>query len=226
MDAPRNILLLGAPASGKGTLAHELHLKFKIPHIATGTILRSEMRQGTPFGRRVAAHVKSGRLLPPELFRDFYDVIKQQLLEAKHGFILDGLPRTLQQAQDLDRILRDIGKQISCVLVLDVEYGVLVDRVAGRLTCSNDECGVSYHSTSRPPKVPMVCDNCHAKLFRRADDTKELLEVRLDKYQETLSQITNYYRNSDQGLVRWLPQAGNDLSSLVKRVEATLSSKL
>ncbi|AKB37989.1 Adenylate kinase [Methanosarcina siciliae C2J] len=185
-----NIILFGPPGAGKGTQAKKLVDFYGIPQISTGDILRANVREGTELGLAAKAYMDKGELVPD---RVLIGIIKNRLNEAdcEKGFILDGYPRTVPQADALETILDEIEKPIDIVLNLEVPDEVLVGRISGRLMC---KCGASYHIISNPPKKDNICDICGGEVFQRADDTAEAVQNRLDVYKKQTQPLTNYYK--------------------------------
>ncbi|AKB33610.1 Adenylate kinase [Methanosarcina siciliae HI350] len=185
-----NIILFGPPGAGKGTQAKKLVDFYGIPQISTGDILRANVREGTELGLAAKAYMDKGELVPD---RVLIGIIKNRLNEAdcEQGFILDGYPRTVPQADALETILDEIEKPIDIVLNLEVPDEVLVGRISGRLMC---KCGASYHIISNPPKKDNICDICGGEVFQRADDTAEAVQNRLNVYKKQTQPLTNYYK--------------------------------
>lgn len=180
-----NLILMGAPGAGKGTQSAKIAEKFQIPAISTGDILRQAMRDGTTLGCQAKAYIDAGKLVPDSLV---IDMIREHLASEKcrNGFILDGFPRSLPQAEALDAM----GVRIDAVLSIDVPDAVIIDRMSGRRVCA---CGASYHVRFNPPAVADICDKCGAALFTRADDNAETVKSRLQTYHETTEPIAAYY---------------------------------
>jgi adenylate kinase len=202
-----NLLFFGPPGVGKGTQAQRLSAVFRIPHISTGDILRAAIKAGTPLGLRAKEFIDKGHLVPDELI---LDVIAVRLAEpdTARGFLLDGFPRTVPQAEALGRILVGAGKQLSAVLVLDAPVEELVDRISKRRTC--EKCGASYHLVAKPSKVEGVCDKCKGPLVQRSDDSEAIIRHRLVEYVAKTKPVLDYFK-SDPGLwpLRFLDAAGN-----------------
>jgi len=196
-----NIVLLGAPGSGKGTLAAQLKKHYDIPHVSSGDIIRAEIKAGSSLGKAVADSTAKGILLTdtPEFMGKLLETIKQRLLQpdCQHGFILDGAPRTLWQVTELDRLLALIGKDIDAVVLLEVTHQNIVERLAGRMVCKI--CSLSYHQATNPPQVTNTCDRCHQLLSRRSDDDEDVVINRLAIYQQTIGDIITTY--SDRKLL-------------------------
>lgn len=189
------IVIFGPPGAGKGTQAKFISEEFNIPHISTGDILRENVREGTALGKKAKTYMDKGALVPDELL---IDLIKERLQkpDTRKGFLLDGYPRTLGQAEALDKILDDINKQLDAVVDVDVGAGELIKRLGGRLTCK--KCQASYNIKTNPPKVPGICDACGGKLYQRADDTEAAIKNRIEVYTKQTAPLINYYKKKGQ----------------------------
>jgi adenylate kinase len=185
------IVIFGPPGAGKGTQAKYISEEFNVPHISTGDILRENVREGTQLGKKAKEYMDKGALVPDELL---IDLIKERLQkpDTRRGFLLDGYPRTLAQAQALDRILDDINKNLDAVVNVDVGANELIRRLGGRLTCR--KCGASYNIKTNPPKVPGVCDACGGELYQRADDTEAAIKNRIEVYKKQTQPLIEYYK--------------------------------
>ena len=184
------LILLGPPGAGKGTQAKMLKEKFQIPQISTGDILRQAVKDNTELGARAKTVMDAGQLVPDNIVMG---LIKERIRQedCKTGFILDGFPRNITQAEKLSETLQDMNLAIDNVIDLEVDEGEVVERLTGRSTCS--ECGAMFHKVSRPPKVDEVCDGCGGKLEQRPDDNKETIEERLRVYSESTSPLKEFY---------------------------------
>lgn len=187
-----NIILFGPPGAGKGTQAKKLVDFYGIPQISTGDILRANVREGTELGLAAKSYMDKGELVPDQVL---IGIIKNRLTEAdcKKGFILDGYPRTLPQANALGVILEEIEKPIDIILNFEVPDEELVERTSGRLMC---KCGASYHKTFNPPKKAGICDICGAEVYQRADDTEEAVKNRLGVYKKQTQPLIDYYKET------------------------------
>ncbi len=185
------IILLGAPGSGKGTQAKKLVEKYHVPQISTGDLLRAAVAAGTPLGQLAKSIMEAGQLVSDDIV---LGMIKERLAEddARAGFILDGFPRTLVQAQALDELLDELGWPLDGAILIDVDYEKIVRRITGRRTCRN--CGQVYNVYTSPPKVEGVCDKCGGPLEQRADDTEETVRKRLQVYGQQTAPLIDYYR--------------------------------
>ena len=189
-----NIVMLGAPGAGKGTQAKRMAEKYGIPHISTGDILRSNISRETELGKKAKGFIDAGALVPDELV---IQLVADRLEEddAKAGFIFDGFPRTIPQAESLDRMLQEKGRKIEYAVNIDVPDAVIVDRMSGRRFCA--ECGASYHTEYLKPKAEGVCDKCSGTLALRKDDEPETVLKRLAVYHEQTEPLIAYYRKNE-----------------------------
>ncbi len=187
-----NIIFLGPPGAGKGTQAKILVEKYGIPQISTGDMLREHVANGTELGTKAKEYMEKGQLVPDEII---LSMVKERLSQpdAQKGFILDGFPRTVAQAEALDKMLDEMGKKIEFVLALIVPDEELVTRLTGRRTCK--KCGMMYHIKFKPPKVEGKCDACGGELYQRPDDNEETVRNRLKVYHEQTAPLIEYYRN-------------------------------
>ena len=184
------IVLLGPPGAGKGTHAKILSERYEIPHISTGDLLRSQIQEGTSLGKRAKSFIDSGKLVPDDLV---VDMVKDRLSkpDAAKGFILDGFPRTVEQAKALDEMLAKCKTPLTLVLEFNTSEKVIIDRLSGRRTCSN--CNVNYHIRNIPPKREGVCDVCGKPLVQRKDDQPETIQKRLKVYREQTAPLIEFY---------------------------------
>lgn len=189
------IVLLGAPGSGKGTQAKQLVEKYGVPQISTGDLLRAAVSEGTPLGLQARAAMEAGQLVSDEIV---LGIIRERLRQpdAGKGFILDGFPRNIPQAEALERMLRQIGQPLEGAILMDVDLDVLVQRLTGRRTCVN--CGAVYNVYTNPPRLDGQCDNCGGHLHHRADDNEETISNRLRVYEQQTAPLIQYYREQDK----------------------------
>ena len=188
----RNVILLGGPGAGKGTQAERIVADFALPHISTGEMLRAAVAKGTEMGREARKHMESGALVPDEVV---IGVVRERLTEpdAGDGFLLDGFPRTVPQAEALDVTLAEAGRAITHVVLVDVPAEELVQRIAGRRSCP--QCGKIYNVTFDPPKAEGVCDLDGAALTQRADDNEETVRNRIGVYEQQTAPLVGYYES-------------------------------
>ena len=192
-----NIILMGPPGAGKGTQAKRIILDYKIPHISTGDMFREAMKAGTPLGKMAATYINKGDLVPDEVT---IGLVKERLAQpdCQKGYLLDGFPRTLPQAEALDLLAKEIGRPVNAVIDFSAARPELVRRITGRRVCS--KCGTPYHIDTMKPKVDGVCDVCGGPLIQRKDDNAEALSVRLDHYEQSTKPLIAFYEKL--GLLR------------------------
>lgn len=210
------IVLLGAPGSGKGTQAKLLVDKFKIPQVSTGDLLRDALTSGTPLGLQAKAAMDAGQLVSDEIV---LGIIRERLRapDARKGFILDGFPRNLSQAQALDQMLLGMGQPMDMAIQINVDYDILLQRMVGRRTCN--ACGALYNTFTSPPKLEGQCDKCGGRLHHRADDNEETISNRLRVYDTQTIPVANHY--GDQGKLRQI-DGFDDVKVVFKRIVAVL----
>ena len=189
----KRVVLLGPPGAGKGTQATGIAEKYNIPHISTGDIFRANVKEGTPLGKKAKEYMDAGLLVPDELVCDLVEdrVTKD---DCSNGFLLDGFPRTIFQAEHFDNFLKANGMEIDSVIDIEVPEEVLMSRMLGRRVCR--KCGKPYHIVNMPPKVEGVCDVCGGEVYQRADDTEETVKNRFKVYDEQTSPLIEYYTNT------------------------------
>ncbi len=187
-------VLLGPPGAGKGTQAVRIVEKYNVPHISTGDIFRENIKNGTELGKKAQEYMNKGELVPDDLV---IEIATTRLLadDCKNGFLLDGFPRTVYQAEKLDAFLEEHGMKLDKVIDIEVEKEELITRLTGRRVCK--ACGASYHVVNIPPKKEGICDNCGGELFQRADDTIETVENRIEVYIEQTMPLVDYYKKAD-----------------------------
>jgi adenylate kinase len=213
----RNWILLGAPGAGKGTQAQRLIEQYRLPQISTGDMLREAKRAGTPLGKKAAEYMDRGALVPDELVIGLMAERLDQA-DAREGFILDGFPRTVPQAEALERVLAERGRKLSRVVAINVPEEVLVPRLTGRRSCP--KCGAPYHVMFKPPKQDGVCDLDGTKLIQRDDDTEVTVRKRLATYRNQTAPLIAYY--GKKGVLREVDGQG-ELQAVAARLEEALS---
>jgi adenylate kinase len=209
---------LGLPGVGKGTQAKKLEAALDIPHIATGDIFREAIKNGTPLGKKAESFIGAGELVPDEVT---IGIVKERLgkSDCENGFILDGFPRTLKQAEALDNILNEQNRELDLAIYLTAEKEILVERLSGRRVC--EDCGATYHIKNNPPKKEGVCDECGGRLIQRSDDTEETVEKRIEVNKEKTAKLVDFYRN--KGILKEVQSTGgieNVHQRLLKLIEA------
>lgn len=189
------IIMLGAPGAGKGTISTRLAEAYGIPQISTGDILRGEVQSGSELGKQAKSHMDSGGLVPDDLIMDCIRV-RLSREDCRKGFILDGFPRTIPQADALGGLLGELGFTLDAVVNLEVPEEVLMRRLTSRRTCSNAACQAIYNIHTKPPKAEGVCDLCGSTLVQRADETEEVIKNRLAVYAKNTFPLIDYYKAS------------------------------
>ncbi|MFA9466497.1 MAG: adenylate kinase [Velocimicrobium sp.] len=186
------IIMLGGPGAGKGTQAKKIAEAYKIPHISTGDIFRANIKSGTELGKAAKEYMDQGLLVPDDLVVDLVvDRISQE--DAKNGYVLDGFPRTIPQAEALDKALRAINETVDYAIDVEVPDQTIIHRMSGRRACIG--CGGTYHVAYNPPKLETICDLCGGELVLRDDDKPETVKKRLDVYHELTQPLIDYYTN-------------------------------
>ncbi|MFJ6770841.1 adenylate kinase [Kitasatospora sp. NPDC091257] len=210
------IVLVGPPGAGKGTQAHLLAKTLSIPHISTGDLFRANIGQGTPLGLEAKGYMDAGRLVPDEVT---IGMAKDRMLQAdaENGFLLDGFPRNLGQAEALDEFLAEKGIKLDGVLDLEVPEDEVVKRIAGRRLCRKNGSHV-FHVAYNPPKEEGVCDECGGELYQRSDDTEAAVRTRLEVYHTETEPIIGYYK--EQGLLVTIPALGKVDEVTTRAIEA------
>ena len=187
------IVMLGAPGAGTGTQAKKISAKYNIPHISTGDIFRANIKEGTELGKKAQGYMDQGLLVPDELVLDLI-VDRLGKDDCKNGYVLDGFPRTIPQAEALEKALGEQGEKIDYALNIDVPDENIINRMSGRRACVG--CGATYHLIYAPTKVEGVCDVCGKELMLRDDDKPETVKKRLDVYHEQTKPLIDYYENA------------------------------
>lgn len=187
-----NIIMLGAPGAGKGTQAKKIAAKYDIPHISTGDIFRANIKNGTELGNKAKTYMDQGLLVPDELVVDLV-VDRVQQDDCKNGYVLDGFPRTIPQAEALDKALAALGDKVDYAIDVNVPDENIVNRMGGRRACVG--CGATYHLVYAPTKTEGICDVCGKELILRDDDKPETVQKRLNVYHEQTQPLIDYYTN-------------------------------
>ncbi len=211
-----NILIMGPAGAGKGTMSERIIKEYDIPHISTGDMLRENVRNETELGKEAKSYMEAGKLVPDEVI---IGMVEQRLLEpdCQKGYLLDGFPRTLVQAEAFSKIAEKIGKPVECVVALEVDFDVLADRITGRRICP--KCGAIFHIRNHAPKVEGICDVCGAELQQRKDDTVEKLRQRMDEYENSTKPVIGFY--DAQGVVERI-DAGKTQAEVFEDVKKAL----
>ncbi len=188
------IIMLGAPGAGKGTQAKKIAAKYQIPHVSTGDIFRANIKNGTELGMKAKGYMDAGGLVPDEIT---IGMLLERIHEADcaNGYVLDGFPRTIPQAESLTEALAGMGEKIDCAINVDVPDENIISRMSGRRACLN--CGATYHIVYNPPKNEGVCDVCGDKLVLRDDDKPETVQKRLNVYHDQTQPLIDYYQKAD-----------------------------
>lgn len=210
------VIMLGPPGAGKGTQATRIAERYGVPHISTGDMFRANLKQGTPLGEEARRYMDAGELVPDELVVRMVDD-RLQWSDAEHGWVLDGFPRTIVQAEALDQVLGATGHPIDVVLRFAVDDDEVVERLSGRRVCRN--CGHIYHVQANPPAEEGTCDECGGELHQRDDDKEEVIRTRLASYAEDTEPLERFY--ADRGLLRDVRATG-DIDDVTARVVDTL----
>jgi len=215
-----NILFMGPPGAGKGTQAERIVEEFNIPHISTGDAFRLAIKQGTPIGLKAKEYIDQGLLVPDEITNG---IVKERLAQddCAQGFLLDGFPRTIQQAQALDVMLQELGRNIDHVVNLSVDRDRLLARLTGRRICKT--CGATYHVLFNPPKTEGICDKDAGELYQRSDDSEEKVGTRLDEYTSKTAPLLTFY--SEKGLLREV-NGEQDINVVTAEIISTLRGSL
>ena len=206
------IIMLGAPGAGKGTQADMIAKKYDVPHISTGDIFRANIKNGTELGKKAKGYMDKGLLVPDSLVVDLViDRIHED--DAKNGYVLDGFPRTIPQAEALDSALSAAGEAVDYAINVDVPDENIVNRMSGRRACV--KCGATYHIKYNAPKVENVCDNCGSELIQREDDKPETVLNRLSVYHKETQPLIDYY--TEKGIVKNI-DGTRDLNDVFKDI--------
>lgn len=210
------IIMLGAPGTGKGTVAGLLQEKLGIKQVSTGDIFRKNIKEGTELGKLAEEYISKGKLVPDDVT---VKVVEDRLNnpDVENGIILDGFPRTVKQAEELDKILAEKGKKVDKVINLTTPDEEIIERIVNRRVCSNQECKAIYNLILNPPKQDGICDKCGSELIRRKDDTEETVKARLKTYFEQTSPLVEYYEKQGVLLTELVSKSINKLGKDVAK---------
>ena len=208
---------MGPAGAGKGTMSDLILKEYDIPHISTGDMLRDNVRNNTELGNLAKSYMDAGNLVPDDVI---IAMVEKRLQEddCQKGYLLDGFPRTLVQAEAFEKIENKIGKPVECVIALEVGFDTLVERITGRRICP--KCGAIYHIHNKPPKVEGICDVCGSELTQRKDDTVEQLTVRMDGYEKSTKPVIDFY--DKRGIVSYI-DASQETAAVFEKVKEALS---
>ena len=210
------IIMLGAPGTGKGTVASILSEKLNIPQVSTGDIFRKNIAEQTELGKLADSYNSKGNLVPDDVtIKIVEDRLKQD--DVKEGIILDGFPRTIKQAEELDKILEKENKKVDMVINLTTPKEEIIERIVNRRVCSNQECKTVYNIVLNPPKVEGICDKCGSKLLQRKDDNVETVESRIDTYLKNTSPLVEYYTKQNKISTQLVSKTVNKLGANVAK---------
>jgi len=212
------MILLGLPGVGKGTQAKKLEKSLGIPHIATGDIFRAAIKNETPLGKKAKSFIDAGELVPDEVT---IGIVEERLGESdcKDGFILDGFPRTIKQAEALDEILAEQDRELDLAIYLKADEEILIERLSGRRVC--EDCGATYHVKNDPPEKEGVCDECGGRLIQRSDDKEETVKKRIEVNKEKTAKLADFYEK--KGILHEIQSTGgieNVHKRMLKLIEA------
>ena len=208
---------MGPAGAGKGTMSDLILKEYDIPHISTGDMLRDNVRNNTELGNLAKSYMDAGNLVPDDVI---IAMVEKRLQEddCQKGYLLDGFPRTLVQAEAFEKIENKIGKPVECVIALEVGFDTLVERITGRRICT--KCGAIYHIHNKPSKVEGICDVCGSELTQRKDDTVEQLTVRMDGYEKSTKPVIDFY--DKRGIVSYI-DASQETAAVFEKVKEALS---
>ncbi len=211
-----NLILMGLPGAGKGTQAEKIVEKYAIPHISTGDMFRSAIKEGTPLGKEAKTYMDKGELVPDEVT---IGIVKERLAkdDCQKGFLLDGFPRTVAQAEALENLLDELNTKLDYVLNVQVPTDKLVERLTGRRICPT--CGATYHVEFNPPKEPGICDNDGTELIQREDDQPETVKNRLDVNMEQTQPLLDFYE--DKGYLVDI-DGDQEIDQVFKQIDDTI----
>jgi adenylate kinase len=211
-----NLILMGLPGAGKGTQAEKIVDEFHIPHISTGDMFRAAIKEQTPLGVQAKSFMDKGELVPDEVT---IGIVRERIEkeDCNNGFLLDGFPRTVPQAEALNTMLNEMGRKIDYVINIDVDQNILLARLTGRRICK--QCGATYHLIFNPPAVADVCDKCGGELYQRADDNEETVNTRLEVNIKQTKPLMDYY--SSQNILRTI-NGEQEISNVFSDIEQLL----
>lgn len=211
-----NLILMGLPGAGKGTQAEQIVEQYGVPHISTGDMFRAAIKEGTELGKKAKSYMDAGDLVPDEVT---VGIVKERLGkdDCQNGFLLDGFPRTVPQAESLDQILNDLERNLDAVLYIEVEKDQLIARLTGRRVC--ESCGATYHVEFNPPKQSDVCDKCGGELKQRKDDSEDTVKARLEVNMEQQQPLLNFYES--KGCLRKI-NGNQDIEDVYASVKGVL----
>lgn len=212
----RNLIFIGAPGAGKGTFSALLLQEYPLAHISTGDILRDEIKRDTELGRQAAGLMKEGKLVPDDVVAGMVRN-RLQMPDCDYGFILDGFPRTIKQAELLDEALKDLGKKLDAVVYFQVDDDIILQRLTARISCK--KCGEIYNKLFMPPKEEGICDKCGGELFQRPDDSLETAQERLKVFYANTQPLIDFY--GDRGLI--VPVTELEKSAALNQLKAGLA---
>ncbi|EOS59451.1 adenylate kinase [Firmicutes bacterium M10-2] len=215
-----NIFIMGAPGSGKGTFSSRIKDEFNLNHISTGDIFRANIANDTPLGQQAKAYTEKGLLVPDEITNKMVADYLANLSDKKNGYLLDGYPRTLDQALAFEEMTKGTDLAVDVVVAMDVPFDVLTKRITGRRTCK--KCGAIYNIYTTPPKVDGICDVCGEALSQRKDDNEASLKVRLDEYAKNTEPVIAYYE--EKGIVKHI-DADRSMDEIWPSIEEALKNK-
>lgn len=215
-----NVLIMGAPGAGKGTISQQIISHYDVTHVSTGDMFREAIKEQTPLGKTAAAFIDKGNLVPDDIT---IAMVKERLSkpDCERGYLLDGFPRTVAQAIAFDQITEEIQRPVDIVLHLDIELEVVIRRISGRRVC--ESCGSVFHVHAFPPKQAGICDKCGGALYQRNDDTEESVRTRLKTFTETTQPVLEYY--SKKGLLTSI-DANRSVEEIMIDVDALLGGHL
>ena len=210
-----NIIMLGAPGAGKGTIAAQMEERYSFPHVSSGDIFRENIKNETELGKVAKDYIYKGKLVPDDITINMM-IATLNSDKCKNGFILDGFPRTLVQAEGLDKALEENGKKVELVILVDATGDQIVERLTGRRVC--EKCGATYHVVNMPPKTSGICDKCGGEVVQRKDDTKEVILDRLKTYDEQTKPLIDYYKS--KGILKIVPGFTESQEERLKMIDA------